>query len=181
VDEQRQFLRLSLGKVLEQAASGSGSVKTPSLALQLAPSRLCAPIAQMRGCAPTAAGKRLMDDEPTAEERSLAHLPMDLRRALVQVHPADSRQPDPELPGLVFNDRDRTMTPEEQRTVLGLFKGEVPGGAGYAIVSWAVVSADGKTAAMDLLLVSSGKMSGSGIEVFRRDDAGWRRRERLRY
>lgn len=181
VDEQREFIRLSLGYVLEQAASGTHAAKPPSMALQILPHRLCEPIPQMRGCEPTASGKRLLSDKAAPEDRLLQHLPMDLRRALVQVHPADRRLPNPELPGVIVHDESRNMTPEEQRKVLGLFRGEEPGGAGYAAVSWAVVSADGKTAAMDLVLVSPGNKSASGVEVFRRDAGGWRRRERLRY
>jgi hypothetical protein len=221
LDEQREFLRLSLGQIIEPTASArtrtasgiasgaetgahqgaeKGAQKTvvsstkattkkhaktdahaARLALSLVPRRLCSPIPQTRGCQPDASGRILIAKDPPPSAQQIERVPVELRDALVRIRPAADRLPDPGLPEVVSYARDQALTPEKQRLILGLFKGEVPGGLGYASLSWAVVSADEKTALMDALLVSGRKGSFMAIEVFRHDGVAWRRTERLRY
>jgi hypothetical protein len=219
LDEQREFLRLSLGQIIEPTASArartrpgvasgteadehagaekggqksvdrSSKARTgtkfdphmPRLALSLMPRRLCSPMPQTRGCQPDANGRILIAKDPPPSAQQIQRVPIELRDALVRIKPAAGHLPDPGLFEVVSYAQDEALTPEKQRLISSLLDGRWPGGLGHASFSWAIVSADGKTALMDALLVSGRKGSFMAIEVFRHDGVAWRRAERLQY
>lgn len=183
--EQRELMRLSLRDAFERADehasegadAAPASSDSPRLALSLVPYRSCVPVPSLRRCEPDAHGRTLLSEEPPVGSKLIKRAPMKLREALVHIEPPAARLPDPELPRILVIAPGRKLTEEEENLVMGLFRGEVPGGVGYASMSWAIVSADGKTALMDVH-VNPGDMT---LELFQREKTGWRRVHRLRY
>ena len=197
VAEQREFMRLSLENILEASSLGRASARTPQIALNAVPSRRCVPIPHTRGCGPDAAGKILMSETPPPYAKNIERAPIALRRALVQAKPRASHLPDPGLPGVVFYNDGTTLPPDEERLMQALFRREVSGGLGHIFITWAVVSADDRTALMNIVTTGGTDAGGyAAIEVFGRDPdgrgpnehgpnehdpAGWHWVERLRY
>lgn len=192
VDEQREFMRLSLETMLEapsRSHAGSSAhaapaspTRTPRIALNAVPSRRCSPMPQIRWCEPDAAGRTLMSETPPPSAKKIERVPIALRRALVQAKPLSARLPDPGVPGVVVYNDGTKLSAENERLVLALFRREVPGALGHVFFTWAVVSVDGQSALMDVVAMGGVKGRGySAIEVFKREPTGWRWVERLTY
>jgi hypothetical protein len=181
VDEQRELMRLTLIRVFEVSNIVAKTGQTPRIALNLLPNRLCDPVPQIRGCQPNAIGKKVLVEPLSAHKGQSDTVPVALRRALVQVRPTQNRLPAPALPNLLLLNGDAPMTPDDRRLVADLYKGKVSGGLGYASMSWAVVSADGKTAIMQTTLINRTSERYMGVGVFRHQGGLWRRTDVLRY
>ncbi|MCC7247544.1 MAG: hypothetical protein IT473_02875 [Lysobacter sp.] len=192
VDEQREFMRLSLLTLLESpgrrragvaprtvVATSPGATR---LALNAIPSRLCNEIPQLHTCTPNASGRSLISETPPPNAKKFERLPIALRRALVQAKPVSKYLPDPGVPGVVVYNDGAPLPAEKERLVRALFRGEVKGGLGHYLATWAVVSVDGQTALMDVTATGATDTGGyAAIEVFKRDPGGWRLAERLTY
>lgn len=189
VDEQREFLRLMLEHRLEPstrsrpgrpASAPPEPARTPRIALNAVPSRLCNPMPQVRWCEPDPTGRTLMSESPSPETKIIERAPLALRRALVQAKPAADRFPDPDVPGVLVYNGAQTLSKDDERFAVALFRREIRGGLGHVFATWAVVSTDERTALMDV--VATGGTDGDGytaIFMFERDAQGWRLAEKL--
>lgn len=189
VDEQREFLRLMLEHRLEPstrsrpgrpASAPPEPARTPRIALNAVPSRLCNPMPQVRWCEPDPTGRTLMSESPSPETKIIERAPLALRRALVQAKPAADRFPDPDVPGVLVYNGAETLSKDDERFAVALFRREIRGGLGHVFATWAVVSTDERTALMDV--VATGGTDGDGytaIFMFERDAQGWRLAEKL--
>lgn len=189
VDEQREFLRLMLEHRLEPstrsrpgrpASAPPEPARTLRIALNAVPSRLCNPMPQVRWCEPDPTGRTLMSESPSPETKIIERAPLALRRALVQAKPAADRFPDPDVPGVLVYNGAETLSKDDERFAVALFRREIRGGLGHVFATWAVVSTDERTALMDV--VATGGTDGDGytaIFMFERDAQGWRLAEKL--
>lgn len=183
VDEQREFVRLSLQGLLESSDKKAPTPSAaPRLALNALPIRLCIEMPTLRACSPNAVGRLLMSETLPEESKNLERVPIALRRVLVQAKPAADHLPDPGIPGVVTYNDGAPLPPEKERLVLALVRGRQHGGYSHAMMTWAAVSTDGRTAVMDVTATGTPNARGyTALEVFERDAQGWRLADRAMY